>query len=134
MGLLYDALIIGIGNMVDESVLKGLSVVRYLSHGALIPLLISICGYVLNLNSKKMNIVWIVTAVIIVLGIAQAIVNDLVIEKVGNITRYASSDNTPSWAKLISRFLSFGTVLPLIAVGIYAIIKEKNFYIFLSGF
>ena len=47
--------------------------------------------------------------------------------------RYASSEATPAWADAISRVLSFGTVIPMMIVGVIVWVKKKTPHLFLSG-
>ena len=70
---------------------------------------------------------------VIVLGIAQAIALNLDIKVIGEVIRHTST-GSPLWAEKISRVLSYGTVIPLMIVGIIVWIKEKTPHLFLSGF
>ncbi|MCQ2506090.1 MAG: hypothetical protein MJ113_02815 [Lachnospiraceae bacterium] len=138
VGLFYDALIISFGEFMQESsLLKGLSQFRFISHGALIPLLFPICIYAIDRKNTMLlakKIVWGVTALISVMGIAEGFATVLESRTVELIVRYASSDLTPAWASKVSSLLSYGTVVPLIAVGVYVWVKQKTPYLFLSGF
>lgn len=50
-GLFYDALILALGGVMQEGgLLQTLSRVRFVSHGALIPLIFAICAYALSLK------------------------------------------------------------------------------------
>ena len=48
VGLILDAVIIGLGSWLQPEVLKSITPVRFIAHGVLIPLLIPICGYAMN--------------------------------------------------------------------------------------
>lgn len=135
VGLFYDALILALGTVLREGpVLMGLSQVRFVSHGALIPLIFLICAYALDLKGIPMKAVWIFTAVLIVLGIAEGAAVKLELRTVAGICRYASGEGTPGWANAISGLLSYGTVVPLMIVGIVVWAKQKTPRLFLSGF
>lgn len=135
VGLLYDAFILSLGTVLKEgAALKAVSQLRFVSHGALIPLLFPICAYALNLKSGLKKAVWVFTAVLIVLGIAEGFSNVLEAKEVANVWRYAAGDMTPAWASAVSGILSYGTVVPLILAGIWVWIKQKTPALFLSGF
>ena len=136
LGLFYDALILSLGTVLPEgSLLKGLSQIRYISHGALIPLLIPICAYALNFKKTGKTIVWIITAVLIAAGIASGIATVTVPEHFG-VVRYAMDKTaTPFWAYMISTtVLAFGMDIPLLIAGIIVWIKQKTPTLFLAGF
>lgn len=133
-GLFYDALILSLGSFDIGASLETLSQLRFVSHGALVPLLFPICAYGLGAKKKVLTAVWIFTGIVMAAGIAQGFATELEIREIAGIVRYAGSDATPAWADTISTLLSFGTVLPLIVCGIVAWIREKTPYLFLSGF
>lgn len=134
IGLLFDALFIVLGAIVPGGLPVSISRIRFISHGVLIPLIFPICGYGLKLGKKLMGVVWVLTAIVCVLGFAEGMAVDLELRQVGDLLRHASSDLTPPWADAIGNLLSFGTVIPLMIVGIYAWIKQKTPNLFLSGF
>ncbi len=134
-GLFYDALIISLGSVIkDESLLKKLSKLRFISHGALIPLLFPICTYSLEGSSKAKLLTWALTAVVSIMGVAEGTVTDLEFKEIADVKRYTASKETPKWAEMVSSLLSYGTVFPLIGAGAVAWSKEKTPSLFLSGF
>ena len=134
-GLFYDALIIALGSTLGEGALfLFLSRLRFVFHGALIPLLFAICAYALNFNKRWKTIVWIFTGALIALGIAEGFATDLSVQQVAGVLRCTSGDGTPGWAKAVSGVLSYGTVVPLIIAGVIVWIKQKTPALFLAGF
>ena len=133
LGLVIDAAIIGLGSVLKPDTLAAISPVRFIAHGLLIPLLFPICGYALNLKKTVMTVVWICTALVMAAGVAQAVKTVLVPETIANVTRFKAGEGTPRWAETVSRVLSFGTVIPMMIVGIVAWIREKTPHLFLSG-
>ena len=105
--------------MLPQSTLSEISPIRFIAHGLLIPLLFPICAYALNFRKLPMVLVWMFTV--------------LVPETIANVTRMKAGEGTPKWAEAISRVLSFGTVIPMMIVGVIVWIKEKTPHLFLSG-
>ncbi len=134
-GLFVDAFMIGLGAFVNIELLKGISRIRFISHGALIPLLFAICSLALNLKKPFNIIVYGITGILIIAGLAEAFATVLGVQEIAGIARMVSvKGETPAWAETISTVLSFGAVIPLIIVGIIIWIKEKTPCLFLSGF
>ncbi len=133
-GLFIDALGISLGSVLDGVVMTVVSRIRFISHGLLIPLLFPICAYALGAGKKGLKLVWIFTAVLMAAGLAEAIATQLEASTIAGVTRFKASADTPSWASAISNVLSFGTVIPLMIVGIIVWIKQKTPFLFLSGF
>lgn len=134
VGLLVDALLINLGGFFDGGLPEPVSRLRFILHGMLIPLLFPICGYSLKLKRKVMSVIWALTAVVMVLGLAEGMSITLELIQLGDVVRHNSADFIPAWAETIRSFLSFGTVIPLIIVGIAVWIKQKTPTLFLSGF
>ena len=135
LGLFYDALILAQGGTVQsEAALEPFSRLRFVFHGALIPLLFPICAYALNWGKKGRTAVWIFTGVLIALGIAEGFATELVPQHAAGVVRFSSGDGTPGWAKAVSGILSYGTVVPLILAGVVVWIRQKTPLLFLAGF
>ncbi|MBR4906837.1 MAG: hypothetical protein IKZ44_08255 [Clostridia bacterium] len=134
LGLILDAAIIGLGSLLTPEALQTVSPVRFIAHGLLIPLLFPIMGYSLNFKKFLMFIVWSFTLALMALGVLQALKTPLVPETIANVTRMKAGEGTPEWADAISRVLSFGTVIPMMIVGVIVWIKEKTPHLFLAGF
>ena len=133
-GLCYDALIQALGAALGEgSALVFLSRFRFVFHGALIPLLFPICAYGLNFRRPWKIAVWVLTAVVIALGIAEGFATELVPERMAGILRMKSGEGTPGWARGVSMLLAFGTIIPVILAGIAAWIRQKTPLLLLAG-
>ena len=134
LGLFYDALILSLGTLMQGGpALASLSRMRYVAHGALIPLLFPICAYALDFSKTWKTIVWVLTGLLIAAGIAEGFATELDLREAAGLVRYASGDGTPGWAKAVS-VLSYGAVIPLILAGIVVWVKQKTPLLFLSGF
>ncbi len=133
IGLFLDALLIVLGAVVPEGIPVSISRIRFIAHGVLVPLLLPISAYGMKFNRKIVKVVWIVTGVICALGFAQGMAIDLEIQQVGNLLRHVSAETSPAWAEIVSKILSFGTVIPLMLAGIGAWINQETPHLFLSG-
>lgn len=135
-GLFYDSLILSFGTVMKEgALLKSVSQIRYISHGALIPLLLPICAYSLGFRKTGRTIVWVITGILIVLGIGSGITTQTVAESVGTVRYACDKASTPGWSYTVSSsILAYGMVIPLIITGIAVWIRQKTPALFLSGF
>ncbi|MCQ2772787.1 MAG: hypothetical protein MJ238_05910 [Bacilli bacterium] len=134
-GLFYDALIIALGCVVNPAAAPFISRLRFVSHGLLIPLLFAVCAQALDLKKPWNIVVYGITGVLMIAGLAEAIATKLDVVTIAGIARMASvKGETPKWAETISSILSFGTVIPMMIVGIICWIKQKNPFLFIAGF
>ena len=134
-GLFYDPLIIALGKALQASPLYlPLSQARFVFHGGLIPLLFPICACALDFKKPWKTVVWVLTGVIIALGLAEGFDTVLESVEVAGVIRCRSAETTPGWANAVSMILSFGTVIPLMLAGIAVWIRQKTPLLFLSGF
>ena len=133
-GLFYDAAILALGSVMQEgALLMGLSRMRYVLHGMLIPLIFALCAYALNAKGFWLKAIWVLTSVLMALGIADGCVRTIGVETVAGVCRYASV-TAPAWAEIVNSLLTFGTVIPLMIVGIVVWVKQKTPHLFLAGF
>ena len=133
-GLFYDAAILALGSVMTEgALLLALSRLRYVFHGGLIPLIFLICGYALNAKGIWMKALYVLTGILIALGIADGCVREIDAVTVASVCRYASV-SAPAWAEIVNSLLTFGTVIPLMIVGIVVWKKQKTPKLFLAGF
>ena len=133
LGLCYDAIVLTIGIFLAPDRIEGLSRLRYILHGALIPLILPISLKTCGLGKKPMIAVYVITALLSIAGIVEGFVTELEVSTIANVNRYMAAEATPAWAHTFSRIMSFGSVVPLIIGGIYLIIKKKNWWMLLSG-
>ena len=133
-GLFYDALIQALGTALGEGPsLFALSRFRFVFHGALIPLLFPICAEALGLKRPWKIAAWVLTGIIMVLGIAEGFATDLTPERMAGILRCKSGEGTPGWARGVSSLLAFGTIIPVILAGVAVWIRQKTPLFLLAG-
>ncbi len=134
VGLTYDALILALGSVMQEGrALAGLSRMRYVLHGGLIPLIFAICAYALDLKGTWKIAARVLTGILIVFGIADGSIRVIGPVSVAGICRYASV-SAPAWADIVNSLLTFGTVIPMMIAGIVVWVRQKTPYLFLSAF
>ena len=134
IGLFYDAAILALGTVMKEgALLLALSRLRYVFHGGLIPLIYALCAYALDAKGIWLKLAWVLTGVLSVLGIADGCIRTLGVQVVAGVTRYASV-YAPAWAEIVNSLLTFGTVIPLMIVGIIVWVKQRTPRLFLAGF
>ena len=134
VGLTYDALALALGTVMTAGhILLAISRLRYVFHGGLIPLIFAICAYALDFKKGWKLAVWVLTGVLIVLGVADGCIRVLGPTTVAGVCRYASV-SAPAWAEIVNSLLTFGTVIPMMIAGIVAWVKQKTPHLFLSAF
>lgn len=134
-GLFYDACILSLGTVLPAGgLLRGLSLPRFVLHCGLIPLLFPICAEALGLKPLGRRVIWIVTVLIAVAGIAAGFATRLEPQVLGGVTRYASAKGlTPGWSTGIQNALSYGPIIVLMVCGILVWILRKRPELFFSG-
>ena len=134
VGLTYDALVLAFGSFMTEgAALMVLSRMRYVFHGGLIPLIFLICAYALNFKGIWKTAAWVLTGILIVLGVADGCIRVIGATTVAGICRYASV-SAPAWAEIVNSLLTFGTVIPMMIAGVFVWIRQKTPHLFLSAF
>ena len=134
VGLTYDALALALGTvMADGPALLAISRLRYVFHGGLIPLIFAICAYALDFKGVWKTAAWVLTGVLIVLGVADGCIRQIGVEVVAGVCRYKSV-YAPAWAEIVNSLLTFGTVIPMMIAGAVVWVKQKTPHLFLSAF
>lgn len=132
-GLVYDAFVIAIGAWIPESLMSGLSHLRFVSHGVLVPLNLLTVTHALKWDGIKIKIMYVITGLLSIAGLAAGIARKMEIVEIAGIIRCKSSDLSPAWSEGINNLISYGTVFPLIIFGIVVWVKQKTPFLFLSG-
>lgn len=134
-GLAVDAVIMAAGVLLGEGpLLQGVSQLRYILHGVLVPLMIPIAFYAYGMQRKGAKLaLWGVTGIIMLGGIVMGFISRTQPEFFAGVLRYAQSSETPAFARTMDRMLSIGGVIPLIVVGIAHLIRHKRVWLLLSG-
>ncbi len=133
IGLLYDTMIIALGHVLPEPLLGQLSQYRFILHGLLIPLLLPIAARTAELPGGARIFIWILTIALMAAGFWEGSVTKLSPVEFAGLQRYVASEGTPKLAEVLSRVLSFGTVIPLLIGGLVGIFRKRGAWIFLGG-
>jgi hypothetical protein len=133
VGFIYDGLIITLGKVMSDDVLKGTNIVRYIMHGILVPFLIAFTGYALRFRRDKLYINWVITLICIIIGLLAAIFSKMKIEDLANVKRCGIHEDTPNWVNSIYNVLNIGSVIYMIIAGLILLILKREFFYFLSG-
>lgn len=133
LGLLFDTVVMLLGNVVSTSDLMIFSRARFVLHGLLIPLLLPLGAFAMGWKRVPVVITWIVTLLLMAAGVYMGLNVVLEQQDMAGITRFAMSDATPQIAVTINTVLSFGTVIPLIVAGIVTMIRRRGPWVFLGG-
>ncbi len=135
IGLFYDSLILASGCFLQYGTLfHHLSQLRYILHCTLIPLLFPILAYSLNADRKIIKVTWIISGLIMALGLVAGLTVITEPRTVGAIKRYASSALTGRFSSTLTSLLDTVPVFIMIGAGIYLWIRKKNPNMFLAGF
>ncbi|MBR0343378.1 MAG: hypothetical protein IJH64_14235 [Oscillospiraceae bacterium] len=129
IGLFYDSLILSLGAFLKYGMFfKVLSQLRYILHATMIPLLLPICCYTFG-NSKFVKPIWVITLLIMVIGLAAGVCTNIEPRTVGAISRYAVSDANPGWVDTVVQMLDIVPVFLMMGLGI-VIWKKKRIQTF----
>ena len=133
-GLFYDAAVLGLGGMILPPFLPMFSRVRFVLHGLILPLNLVICAYALPFYRKPRIATWVVTGILMAVGGAAGVMRQIgPADPTAGITRFVSVSPKESWTELVNSLLSYGTVIPVIIVGIAVCVRHKSPSILLAG-
>lgn len=134
VGLFCDSLTLSLGTIFHAGgLLKGLNKVAFICQGAFIPLILPICAYSLNLKGIVKRIVWVLTGLVSILGIAGGVMTHLEKVEIAGISRYAEDVASASWVTTVGFIINYGTAAVLMLVGVIILIKQKTTRVLLSG-
>ena len=129
----YDAIIIGIGVFTAEPILRVFSRMRFVNHGLLVPLNLMVCSYAMYWRGKKKTFAWILTIALMILGTVAGIKREIDTMDFAGMIRFVSVSPDGSWTEIVSKLFSFGTILPVIATGIYLTVRFKQPEFLIAG-
>ncbi|MBQ3375187.1 MAG: hypothetical protein IJG49_02010 [Erysipelotrichaceae bacterium] len=134
LGLFFDAAVLSVGRFVGTgSLLQTLSKVRMIVRGFMIPLILPICAYALDMKNSPKRVFWLLMLACSAAGVVAAVFAKIVPSPRAGIVRYTSSSATPLWADAISMYMPLAIYAILILCGFAMIFKAKTIWILLAG-
>lgn len=134
LALFYEAAVVGIGRFLGEStLLMILSRIRFVLHGLVMPLMLPVCAYALEMKDSGKRVVWIITLICIIAATVAGAFTGLEVTETAGTLRYAASAATPLWVSMINKYMSLGMAAVLIITGIAMIFKARTLWLFLAG-
>jgi hypothetical protein len=134
LALFYEAAVVGLGRFLGNgTLLEILNRIRYILHGLLMPLLLPICAYALEMRDSGKRIIWIIMLICIIAGTAAGRLTVIEPQNVAGILRYAPAESTSLRVSAINTYLSLGMAVPVVITGIIMIFKAKTLWMFLAG-
>ena len=134
LGLFFDAAVLSAGKFLGTgSLLMALSKARLIVRALVIPLIIPICAYALELKNSTKRVFWLLFLACAIAGTVAAVFAKLEPSDLTGIIRYASSPATPLWADAITVYMPLGIYAILIISGFAMIFKAKTLWILLAG-
>lgn len=138
-GLFYDMFVTGLGEVIETSdAFYGISIVRHLCHSLITPLLFIYtlqvfrdCGKLLH---KRYTFITIGIVVFLAAsGVISIFTSPHYIKTTGGVVQLSMDKaNTYLYAAIILNFMSFGTLIPMIACSIVALIYKKDYNILIA--
>lgn len=133
-GLLYDSFITSLGTVIDASNIMFLSRLRFILHSSLVPLLFIISEEALNPKKQIKIAIVITTLVLITIGLVSIIFTKYSVIDFAGISRLTvNKEETAKIVTKIPTIINIVSIIPLIGIGIYILIKEKNIHLLLAG-
>lgn len=133
-GLFYDMLITGLGStLYASSAFYPLSYIRHVLHSLITPMLFIFvlqvfrdCG---KLKHKRYTYITLgIVAFLVISGIVSIITSPTYIKAYGGVTQMSmDKTNATAFASFILNFMSFGTLIPMIAGSIVSIMYQKDY-------
>lgn len=133
IGLFYDAFVLALGSTLGEGLpVMVLTRVRYILYGALVPAMLLVCAFALDLQGKWLKGVWIGAGVLALLGVVGGSVVGLSPKADGEMFRYAVA--CPAiWETVVHCVVYFGASLVLLGTGIAVWIKWETPRLLIAG-
>ena len=132
-GLIYDGAIILLGFLMPDSVLIFFNRLRFILHGVLVPLLILFTAYALKSKEMYLYIHLGILIILSIIGMLAGIIAKLKIVEDAVLKRYTFDEEMGSLIMIIFNVMNIGSVLYMIVVGVFLLIKRKEYFFFLSG-
>ena len=134
-GLFFDAAILSAGRFIGaDTLLLALSKARLIVRAAVMPLILPICAYAMDMRDSGKRVFWIITLLCMAAGIAAAVFTPLKPDDTAGIVRFCSSAvSTVTWYGLINQYLPLGVLGIEIICSFVLIFKARTLWFLLGG-
>ena len=135
LGLFFDAAILSAGRFIGaDTLLLALTKARLIVRTVVIPLILPICAYALDMKDSGKRVFWIITLLCMAAGVAAAVFTPLKTDDTAGIVRFCSSvGSAVTWHGLINQYLPLGILVIEIICGFVLIFKAKTLWFLLGG-
>ena len=132
-GLFYEAFVLALGSTLGEGLLiLILTRVRYILYGILVPVLLLVSAFALDLQGKWLKAAWISAGIFMLLGVVGGSVVDLTPKTDEELFRYAVV-SPAIWETVVHCVVYFGTALVLLGTGVAIWVKWETPRLLIAG-
>ena len=133
LGLFFYSVVLSIGRFVEAgSLLLLLSKISLIVRAVVIPLILVICAYALELSDSMKRVFWIIAIVCMIAGVTAAVLPKLEPAKVTGVVFYRSVRETAKWLNMINTYLPLGILAIGAICALVMIFKVRSGWFFLG--
>ncbi len=133
LGLFFYSVVLSIGRFVEAgSLLLLLSKISLIVRAVVIPLILVICAYALELSDSMKRVFWIIAIVCMIAGVTAAVLPKLEPAKVTGVVFYRPVRETAKWLNMINTYLPLGILAIGAICALVMIFKVRSGWFFLG--
>lgn len=133
LGLFFYSVVLSIGRFVEVGqMLQMLSKVSLIVRAVVIPLILVICAYALELSDSMKRTFWIAAIICMIAGVTAAVLTQLEPAKVTGVVFYKAARTTAKWVDLINTYLPLGILAIGTICALVMIFKVRSGWFFLG--
>ena len=133
LGLFFYSVVLSIGRFVEAgSLLLLLSKISLIVRAVVIPLILVICAYALELSDSMKRVFWIIAIVCMIAGVTAAVLLKLEPAKVTGVVFYRPVRETAKWLNMINTYLPLGILAIGAICALVMIFKVRSGWFFLG--
>lgn len=133
LGLFFYSVVLSIGRFVEAgSLLLLLSKISLIVRAVVIPLILVICAYALELSDSMKRLFWIIAIVCMIAGVTAAVLPKLEPAKVTGVVFYRPVRETAKWLNMINTYLPLGILAIGAICALVMIFKVRSGWFFLG--
>ncbi len=133
LGLFFYTAVLSVGRFVETgSLLRMLSKVSVIVRALVLPLILVICAYALDLSDSLKRTFWIITIIFMIVGVTAAVLTKLEPAKVTGVVFYRPVRETAKWLNMINTYLPLGILAIGAICALVMIFKVRSGWFFLG--